>query len=819
MRKFKSPSVLVLFILMSAAALACGADAATRGQGALTIIDQSGKAGKECPLERTSVNADVSGFLARVTVRQIFRNSQSDKIEAVYTFPLSSEGAVDSMVMRIGERVIKGEIKRREEARAIYEAAKSRGNVASLLDQERPNIFTQSVVNIMPGEKVEIEIQYSEVLSYADGAFKFVFPMVVGPRFIPGNRTGKQGSGWSPDATQVPDASLITPPVLPAGTRAGHDVDLTFTLNAGIPVQSIKSELHEIDVQRDGADRAVVSLRNKDEIPNKDFVLSYTVAGDEVRSGILSHKDGKNGYVTVIMVPPRRVTPDKISPKEMIFVIDCSGSQAGKPLEKAKETMRYIIDRMNPDDTFNIVDFNSGARVLFEEARKNTQENRSKALRYLSSLEARGGTWMGPAVEKICNMPAQSNRLRIVTFMTDGYVGNDFEIISLVKKYRDKSRWFPFGTGNSVNRFLLDRMARVGGGEPEYILLNSPGEEIARKFYQRIAAPVLTDITLEQEGIALAEVFPESLTDLWSHKPLIFKARYHSARKGAITIRGFAAGKPYTQTLHVDLPEKETANPSLASLWARAKVDELTGRDWFKVQQGTPDKGLKEEIVRVALEHQIMTQYTSFVAVEETTVTIGGQPTRVVVPVELPDGVSREGVFGEQSGAPASSAAVAYRPTTPAFAGAVGKAVPAPHGLEGHMRVQEKKEDRRILNETTRSQSPIKEKADEKLDSALMELVDFLRAHGKESLGRYKKVALEDGRITVLVWLNENTETILGNLKRVGLHIIFVSAGKSVIGSISAENLEQLTALREVKRVEQPKEAAGVLSGNKRGGF
>jgi Ca-activated chloride channel family protein len=784
-------------------------------------MDQSGEAVKSCPLEHTSVQVEVSGFLARVSVRQVFRNPQNSKIEAVYTFPLSSEGAVDSLVMRIGERLIKGEVKRREEARAVYEAAKARGNVASLLDQERPNIFTQSVANIMPGEKVEIEIQYSEVLSYADGTFKFVFPMVVGPRFIPGVPTEKQGSGWSPDTTQVPDASLITPPVAAAGTRTGRDIDLTLSLNAGIAIQSIKSELHEIEVQRDGTDRAVVSLKNKGEVPNRDFVLSYSVAGDEVRSGILSHKDGKNGYVTVIMIPPKRIAPDKISPKEMIFVIDCSGSQAGKPLEKAKDTMRYIIDHMNPDDTFNIVDFNSGARVLFEEARKNTKDNRAKALRYLSDLQARGGTWMGPAVETICNIPAPANRLRIVTFMTDGYVGNDFEIISLVKKYRDTSRWFPFGTGNSVNRFLLDQMARAGGGEPEYILLNSSGEEIAKKFYERIASPVLTDISLQQEGVALQDVFPGSLIDLWSHKPLIFKARYNSPGKGTIAIKGLAGGKPYTQTLHVELPEKETGNSSLGSLWARAKIDDLMSRDWLNVQQHSPDKGIKEEIVRVALEHQIMTQYTSFVAVEEAIVTIGGQPTRVVVPVELPDGVSREGIFGEQPSVPASAAAVAYRTTGPALAGmAKQQGTPVRHRLEGEMRALEKKEDRRMLDETSRNHVPsIKEKRDGKLDPVLAKLIDFLKEHEKESLGTYKKVALENGKIAVLVWVDENSETILEKLKSTGLQIHFVSTGKAVIGSISVENLEQLAALPEVKRIEQPKAAAGISSDDRMGGF
>ena len=597
----------------------CGGQAAATappGQGALTIIEPDGKSSGACPLEHTSVKAEISGFIARVSVTQVFTNPTKNKIEAVYTFPLSADGAVDDMLMKVGKRVVRGEIKRREEARQIYERARDRGHVASLLDQERPNIFTQSVANIMPGEKVEITIKYVEVLPFAAGAFKFVFPMVVGPRFIPGKPTGSSGTGWAKDTKEVPDASKITPPVTPEGTRAGHDIDLEVTVDAGVPILDIKSKLHETTVKREGKNKAKISLKNKKTIPNKDFVLTYLVAGDKVKSGFLAHKDGETGHAMVIMIPPKRVKPDQIAPKEMIFVIDCSGSQRGRPLEKAKEAMRYAIKHMNPDDTFNVIDFNVGARMLFSEPKKNSPEMREKALRYIDSLQARGGTFMVSAIETVCKSPAPKNRLRIVTFMTDGYVGNDFQIISLVKELRGKSRWFPFGTGNSTNRFLLDNMARVGGGEVAYILLNTSGEKEAAKFYKRISTPVLTDITLETQGIALEEMFPEQISDLWDQKPLIFKARYTDPGKGSITIKGHRGTSPYKQTIKVVLPEKEKANEALGSLWARAKVDFLMDKDLMGAQRGAPNKDIKEEIVKVALQYRIMTQYTSFVAVE-----------------------------------------------------------------------------------------------------------------------------------------------------------------------------------------------------------
>ncbi len=831
---------LLVVLLISVTGMALGSD-----QGSLTIIEPDGKPGQGCPLEHTSVKAEISGFVARVTVKQIFHNPQEAKIEAIYTFPLSAEGAVDEMLMKVGDRVVRGLIKRREEARRIYEQAKERGHVASLLDQERPNIFTQSVANIMPGEKVEITIKYLEILPYNDGAFSFVFPMVVGPRFIPGAPTGKRGTGWAPDTSQVPDASKITPPVTPDGTRAGHDIDLTVEMDAGVAIEQIHSKLHEVEVSRQGEKRARVALKNKKEIPNKDFVLTYTVAGDKVRSGILTHKEGKEGYAAIIMIPPKRVKPEEAAPKEMIFVIDCSGSQRGKPIEKAKETMRYVIDHMNPNDTFNVIDFNQGARMLFSAAKKNTPENRNKALTYLNSLNARGGTWMGPAIETVCNTPAPENRLRIVTFMTDGYVGNDFEIISMVKRLRGKSRWFPFGTGNSVNRFLLDNMARVGGGEVEYILLDSPGEEIAKKFYTRIAAPVLTDLKLTVEGIKLEEVFPGQLSDLWDRKPLIFKAQYSAAGKGAVTIKGFAAGKPYEQTLHVTLPDKEPANASLGSLWARAKVDNLMDRDWMGIQQGKPKPEIKEKIIEVALAHGIMTQYTSFVAVEEAVVTVGGKPTRVTVPVEMPDGVSREGVFGDKEASveasrrrpvtiganhhwtykaqsiskerPVRGAYVkAHPPSTVIMPQPARGAAPAslgPHGLPSQ-RLQEppakaespREETAGIAGEAEAdrvSASPAEKKAFAYQQKLAPELRVLIAKKGKVEEFSDGKVTVNDGKVRVKVWLNRMSDDLLERLKKMGLDVSYKAiSAKMVIGTIAVEKLEELVKFKEVRLIE-----------------
>lgn len=621
------------------------------GSGTLVATAKDGKEIGACALKHTDVNAEISGYVARVTVKQTFTNPFKNKIEAVYKFPLSENGAVDDMLMKVGSRTIHGTIKKREEARQIYEDAMAQGYVASLLEQERSNIFTQSVANIEPGKDIEVTLTYIETLPFEKGQYSFAFPTVVGPRFIPGNAVsgGAQGGGFSPNTDRVPDASSITPVPAKEGERAGHDISIKVKLNAGMPIQSLSSALHEVEQKTLGEGKSEISLVDKNTIPNKDFVLTWNVAQDSIKSGYLTYKqkNEKDGYFTLMLVPPKKVTPETVAPKEMIFVIDCSGSQSGAPLNKAKETMLYILDHMNANDSFQVITFNNDVTVFPQKPEVSSESLRKRAKDFISKLEANGGTWMAPAVEKACKTPADEHRLRIVTFMTDGYVGNDMEILGLVKKMRDKSRWFPFGTGNSVNRALIDGMAKEGGGEAEYVLLNSSAEEVGKKFYDRIANPVLTDIKLTFDNLDVKEVFPKEVSDVWAERPLYFKGRYTAARAGTVTLTGYAGGKPYVEKLQVTFPEENTANAGIASLWARAKVDRLMSEDWFGAQQGTVNKEIKEEIIATALKHHIMTQYTSFVAVDDSVKTKGDKADKVDVPVEMPDGVSREGVFGK----------------------------------------------------------------------------------------------------------------------------------------------------------------------------
>jgi Ca-activated chloride channel homolog len=660
---------------------AAAADCTVAGMLVALASGHSRKELGSCPLKHTDVRASVSGYVARVCVRQQFHNPYKEKIEAVYTFPLPHDAAVDEMTMKVGCRVIRGSIKKRQEARRIYDQARERGNVASLLDQERPNIFCQSVANIEAGENIDIEIKYVNLLKYEDGAFTFTFPTVVGPRFIPGQMAlGRSGSGQVFDTDRVPDASRITPPMAAPRQRAGHDISIDLNLNAGVPIGSIGSKLHDVLIERNGATTAHIKLKNQDRIPNKDFVVSWNVAAGSVASGYLTHRQGNDGFFTLILIPPGRVKPAAVQPKEMIFLVDCSGSQAGRPIQKAKEAMEYILNHMNARDTFQIIAFSSDARIFPERPMTASAAIKARALEFIHSLEGNGGTWMAPAVQAALLLPNHDHRLRIFTIMTDGYVGNDFEIISMIKKARDRSRWFSFGTGDSVNCFLIDTIAREGGGEADYVLLNSSAEEVGKKFYDRLSSPVLTDLKIEFKGVETKEVFPRNLSELWAQRPLYFTGRYLKPGKGKVVLSGYSAGKPYRQELNLDLPAQQTANEVLPSIWARARVERLMGEDWYAVQQGKLHKELRDEIVDCALKYHIMTQYTSFVAVEEERRTKGNSARLVPVQVETPEGVNMEsqavvkGMGPVAAVPPSYSASASYSgsPNAGYFAGAEG---------------------------------------------------------------------------------------------------------------------------------------------------
>ncbi|HUF03582.1 MAG TPA: VIT domain-containing protein [Aridibacter sp.] len=632
--------LIAISILAAVAAVTAAGQNVT--QGTLEVVGKDGKASGMVPLKHTDVDAEISGFLSRVTVKQHFENNFSEKIEAIYVFPLPQNAAVDSLVMKIGERTVRGKIMKREEAREVYEAARSNGQIASLLDQERPNIFTQSVANILPAEEITIETSYVETLKYEDGAYEFVFPMVVGPRYIPGNATGSDGRGWAPNTDKVPDGSRITPPV--AKDRAGHDISVGVKLDAGVPVTNVRSKSHEVDAQMLSANSYDVRLAESETIPNKDFILRYEVAGQTIEDAVLTHRGSNGGYFTLILQPPDKVNTQDVTPKEIVFVLDTSGSMSGFPIEKAKESMKMALEGLNPYDTFNLITFAGDTHVLFEKPVQATEENLRKAQEFLASRQGGGGTEMMKAIRAALEPSDSQQHIRVVCFMTDGYIGNDMEILGEIKKHPN-ARIFSFGIGSSVNRYLLEKMAEEGRGEAEFVSLKDDGSAAAKRFHERVRSPLLTDISLEYSGVKVADVYPKRINDLFSAKPLIVHGRYTGGGKAVVRLKGKSFGRDVVREIPVNFPANEPRHDVLATLWARTRISDLMSQDYNGIQRGNPKDDIKATITNIGLEYNLMTQFTSFVAVEERVVTDGGRPRTIEVPVEMPEGVSREGVF------------------------------------------------------------------------------------------------------------------------------------------------------------------------------
>jgi Ca-activated chloride channel family protein len=794
---------------------------ATATPGSLQVLDPNGKPKGDCPLKHTEVKADVSGFLARVTVTQEFENNFKEKIEAVYAFPLPQNAAVDDMTMVVGDRTVRGKILRREEAEAVYEAAKNNGQRASLLNQERPNIFTQSVANILPGEQIKITISYVETLKYEDGAYEFVFPMVVGPRYVPGNATGAQGNGFSPDTDQVPDGSKITRKPAPAGMRAGHDISLDITLDAGVPIDGLVSKTHDVDVERPDDRRAHVRLKDRETIPNKDFILRYDVAGKKISDALLTHSTGHSGFFTLILQPPERVTAEDVTPKELVFVLDTSGSMSGFPIDKAKETMKLALDSLYPSDTFNLITFAGDTNILFPGPVPATKENLEKAQKFLETREGGGGTEMMKAIRASLEASDKQDHVRIVCFMTDGYVGNDMEIIGEVQKHPN-ARVFSFGIGSSVNRYLLDNMARYGRGEVEYVALNDDGSAAARRFHERIRNPLLTDISIDWNGMQVDDVYPKTVPDLFGAKPVILTGRYAGSGKGVIRLKGKMSGRDFVREIPVDFSSL-AQHDVLATLWARTRVDDLMSNDLKGAQQGTMSDELKQQIVQLGLNYRLMTQFTSFVAVEEMIVTDGGQPRRIDVPVEVPEGVNRDAVFGKEesfgygrgsvsnlayiatpkpvSGSGGSSKDKARRRSGGGGGGGVGAGVggSAPAPSVNRMVLADVDEAARIRTLTPEERKRADLQA--KVHPSVLAVIDRLKVKNNIA-GADEGKFIHGGKAELQIWLTDKTDEAMAKLKELGFEVVLdPKTAKLVIGRMPIEKLAALAELKFVRFV------------------
>jgi Ca-activated chloride channel family protein len=632
-------------------------------QGALRIVGENATV-VECPLKHTDVKADVAGFIARVKVTQTFVNPSKEKIEAVYVFPLPHESAVDDMTMVIGERKIVGQIKRRAEARTIYEQALQAGQTAALLEQERPNIFTQSVGNIEPGQEIKIEISYVDVLKYDVGTYEFHFPMVVGPRFNPGGPIASPAdrpkelegkvSPPAPDTTRVPDGSKISPPVLKPGVRNGHDISLSINLDAGVPIQVIKTAHHDAEIQQPGVNKAIVKLSPADSLPNKDFVLQYTVVGKKPEMAVLAHTGSYtdtrrlgNGYFMLMIQPKEDERLQKSPPREMVFLVDVSGSMSGEPTKKVISAMQEMLKLCREKDTVQVVTFASQANQLFEKSVPVNEANITRALNFTQGLKGGGGTHMLEGVKLAIDAPLDKERVRIIVMLTDGYIGNEAEIIEHVgKNCGDQVRFWAIGIGTSPNMFLIDGVAKQGGGMGKRLALLDDPVPLTQEVMTRIQRAQLSKVRIDWGGLPVAETFPAKIPELWAGRPVIVYGRFKDGKgEGTIKVTGSIEGDEASWPLAVTLPEKQPANDVLAKVWARQKIEDLMQQSYYL---GNP--AVEEEVTALALDYRLMSQYTSFVAVDEKEkgkhVEPATPPRRMLVPVPLPEGTQWEGFFG-----------------------------------------------------------------------------------------------------------------------------------------------------------------------------
>ncbi len=612
---------------------AVGPEYETPGSGAmLATIDE-----KEIPLplKHTDVKGQISGYIATVQVTQQFHNPYDEKIEAVYVFPLPQNAAVNEFIMVIGTRKIRGIIREREEAERIYVEARRQGHVASLLTQERPNIFTQKVANIEPGKNIDVNIKYFNTLAYADGWYEFVFPMVVGPRFNPPGFTGGVGAvgrGQAGLSGQKTEVQYLKP-----NERSGHDIALAVDINAGVEIEAIACPSHAIKNNAIGRDSVHVEISPLDAIANKDFVLRYKVAGATVKSAVVTHRDERGGYFTLMLYPPDDLKRLRRAPMEMVFVLDCSGSMNGKPIAKAKDAITRALRKLEPDDTFQVIRFSQSASQFGPNPVPATPENVRKAIAYVDGLKGSGGTMMIEGVKAALDFPHDPRRFRLVSFMTDGYIGNEAQILTAVHEKIGDSRIFSFGIGSSVNRFLLDRMAKLGKGAVAYVGLNESGTEVVDQFYDRISHPALCNVSIDWGDLDVTDVYPQRISDLFVGRPVIVTGRFNGRRSTTIRITGTAAGRDQNISIPVRLNDASSRHPGIACVWARKKIEELASRATYD-----RDGDLPGEIKQVALEYSLMSAYTAFVAVDSTRQTAGTHGVTVAVPVPVPDGVRYE---------------------------------------------------------------------------------------------------------------------------------------------------------------------------------
>ena len=587
----------------------------------------------QLPLKETSANVMITGVIADVTVKQVYINNGKKPLEAIYIFPASTRAAVYSINMKIGDRVIIAKIREKQKAREEYEKAKSKGQSASLLEQQRPNVFQMNVANIMPGDTIQVEMNYTELLVPESGVYEFVYPTVVGPRY-----------SNKPDATASADDKWVSNPYTHAGEAPSYKFNINVSLAAGMPIKEIRCISHDMDVNYDSPSDVKLTLKNTQKYSgNKDVIVQYKLADNKIESGILLYKgagEEENFFVAMIQ-PPVKPTDDQIPPREYIFIMDVSGSMGGYPVETSKKLLKNLVENLRQTDKFNVVLFAGGSSRFSEKSVFAVKENIDAAINMIDNQQGGGGTELLPALKNSLSIEKEKGFSRTFVIATDGYVDIEKESFELIKDNLGKANFFAFGIGTSVNRYLIEGIAHAGMGEPFIVTNENECAEKAEKFRKYIQFPVLTDISVNYGGLNSYDVEPKNIPDVLAERPVIIYGKWKGNPQGVFTLTGRSGDKEYKYIVDLSSVKPSSNYKALKYLWAREKI---------KMLDDYSDNGSNTDIVKkvtdLGIKYNLLTNYTSFIAIDSNIRNQSGKQVTVKQPLPLPENVEDLAVGG-----------------------------------------------------------------------------------------------------------------------------------------------------------------------------
>ena len=585
------------------------------------------------PLKETNVTTNISGVIADTYVTQVYANEGETPISARYVFPASTKVSVHGMKMTVGNQIVTAKIKEKEEAKEEYDKAQSEGKTASLLEQQNPNVFTMDIANIMPGDTISIELHYTEFINPVEGTYQFIFPTVVGPRYAaPANR----------DDDSVNTDEWIASPYLAEGSTVTGKYNINVNLSTGVPITGLTSKSHKINIDWDDNSVAHVSLSDpKAFAGNRDFILDYKLTSQDISSGLaLSTGENENFFMLTVQPPERYETTD-IPEREYIFVLDVSGSMNGYPLDTAKELISNLVSNLRETDSFNLILFSGDAALLSESSLPATSRNIRKAMRLIDNQEGYGGTNLSTAVETALKLPSTEDVSRSIVIITDGYVSGETDTFDLIQENLGAASVFPFGIGTSVNRYLIEGIAAAGQGEAFIVTDKEDATETAERFRTYITSPILTNMQITYDGFDVYDVEAGTLSTLYAQKPIIVFGKWSGEPSGTIRLTGKTGKKDYTLEIPVAEASTSSDNSALPYLWARKRLERLTDYGTYK---DNPD--IKEEVTQLGLTYNMLTSYTSFIAVLDVVRNDTGNSTNVDQPNPLPLQVSNLAVGG-----------------------------------------------------------------------------------------------------------------------------------------------------------------------------